>query len=161
MPLSWRSSISTILCHLYSDNLCMWLTVMGSGKRVRYVYMLVHMCASTYTVCIYSRVNISACKCSAQVSVIKGERDICVSSLLLLLTSLLTELLGQSILENDLSSVCCCGSERKKKSNQERKSINTNSTESKVNSSLLNIWRSIKHRWHNFPLNWNVFKHPT
>lgn len=28
-----------------------------------------------------------------------------------LLTSLLTELLGQSILEEDLSSVCCCGSE--------------------------------------------------
>lgn len=31
-----------------------------------------------------------------------------------LLTSLLTELLGQSILENDLSSMCCCGSNGKK-----------------------------------------------
>lgn len=41
-----------------------------------------------------------------------------VLSLLLRLTSLLTELLGQSILEKDLSSMCCRGSEREKRERQ-------------------------------------------
>lgn len=40
--------------------------------------------------------------------------------LLLLLTSLLTELLGQSVFENDLSSMCCCGSERERNMKRER-----------------------------------------
>lgn len=54
-------------------------------------------------------------------------RLISVLSLELSLTSLLTELLGQSILENDLSSICSCGSK------------NRDRGEEKVNKSLLII----------------------
>ena len=43
-----------------------------------------------------------------------SKRVLVVLSLLLRLTSLLTELLGQSILEKDLSSVRCRGSERER-----------------------------------------------
>lgn len=65
--------------------------------------MSVHMFASTY---VYSRMNFCLH--------VQG-RGVYVSVvLLMLLTSLLTELLGQSILENDLSSMCCCGSKRQK-----------------------------------------------
>lgn len=48
--------------------------------------------------------------CMHYAGVIEEGRGVYVLSLLL--TSLLTELLGESIFENDLSSMCCCGSGR-------------------------------------------------
>lgn len=72
------------------------------------------------------------------------KRNIPVLSLLL--TSLLAELLGQRILKNDLSSMCCCGSGKEKDRREkvkERKIIKINTTRGKVNWLSLLYWLKI------------------
>ena len=116
-----------------------------------------HVCART---CMYQCRWEYICLSSAIYShawFIEGGRAMHVHRL----TSLLTELLGQSILENDLSAMCCCGAEEEKekegcqeRNGKERRSIDTstNSATAKVNWSVLNMCRLIQHRWHHFPL---------
>lgn len=55
-----------------------------------------------------------------QVHTLLSWRVIYASFLLLQLTSLLAELLGQRILEKDLSSMCSCGSGKRQREEEER-----------------------------------------
>lgn len=83
------------------------------------------VCASVYlnTQSGYTYKYIHTLACRYRMHTLLAWRLISVLSLGLSLTSLLTELLGQSILENDLSSICSCGSKNRETEDRRRSTV--------------------------------------